>query len=296
MLLDNGADIDNKNEDEQTPFHLAAEAGHIDIVELLLERDQSAIFDKDEDDNSALHLASNERRSRMVELLLRHGASVQQRNNLGWTALDSAAAAGAYECADLLLKHDSPVDPMDMKKTTPLHLTAKYGHARVTTLLLQHGANVSLEDVDGRNVLELAIQNRHKDVAVVVLNSKDWYQAMDPSHVDEVDDFPDTPMRMLIRVFPDLAEVVFDKCMNADEDKKGLLNLDCKFLDDTHCWKKENGENGRGQYVRRPPNIREPYHPKGEIVKQNHCLMLMAQNRQKHLLKHPLCLGLLRHK
>ena len=293
VLLDNGADIDNKNEDEQTPFHLAAEAGHIDLVELLLERDQNAIFDKDEDDNSALHLASNERRSKMVELLLKQGASVQQRNNLGWTALDSAAAAGAYECAELLLKHNSPVDPMDMKKTTPLHLTAKYGHARITTLLLQHGANVSLEDVDGRNVLELAIQHKHKAVAEVVINSKDWYQAMDPSHVDEVDDFPDTPMRMLIRVFPDLAEVVFDKCTSR---KKGVLDLDCKFLDDTHCWKKEVGENGRWQYVRCPPNVREPYHPKGEIVKQNHCLMLMAKNRQKHLLKHPLCLGLLRHK
>jgi len=293
VLLDNGADIDNKNEDEQTPFHLAAAAGHIDVVELLLERDQNAIFDKDEDDNSALHLASNERRSKMVELLLRQGASVQQRNNRGWTALDSAAAAGAYECAALLLKHDSPVDPMDMKKTTPLHLTAKYGHARITTLLLQHGANVSLEDVDGRNVLELAIQHRHKAVAEVVINSRDWYRAMDPAHVDEVDNFPDTPMRMLIRVFPDLAEVVFDKCTSRE---KGVLDLDCKFLDDTHCWKREVGENGKWQYVRCPPNVREPYHPKGEIVKQNHCLMLMAKNRQKHLLKHPLCLGLLRHK
>ena len=112
MLLDNGADIDNKNEDEQTPFHLAAEAGHIDVVELLLERDQNAIFDKDEDDNSALHLASNEQRSAMVELLLRQGASVQQRNNLGWTALDCAAAAGAYKCVLKLLEHGSKAGGM----------------------------------------------------------------------------------------------------------------------------------------------------------------------------------------
>ena len=27
-LLDHGADIDNKNEDEQTPFHLACMNGH----------------------------------------------------------------------------------------------------------------------------------------------------------------------------------------------------------------------------------------------------------------------------
>ena len=75
-----------------------------------------------------------------------------------------------------------------------------------------------------------------------------------------------------------------------------MLDLDCKFLDDSHCWRQEVGENGREQYVRCPPDVREPYHPEGEVVKKNHCLMLMAKNRQKRLLKHPLCLGLLRHK
>jgi ankyrin repeat protein len=36
LLLNAGADIDNKNEDEQTPLHLAALNGRTKVVELIL--------------------------------------------------------------------------------------------------------------------------------------------------------------------------------------------------------------------------------------------------------------------
>ncbi len=37
LLLEAGADIDNKNEDEQTPLHLASIHGRSKVVQLLLE-------------------------------------------------------------------------------------------------------------------------------------------------------------------------------------------------------------------------------------------------------------------
>ena len=37
ILLDAGSEIDNKNEDEQTPLHLAAINGRPRVVELILE-------------------------------------------------------------------------------------------------------------------------------------------------------------------------------------------------------------------------------------------------------------------
>ena len=70
------------------------------------------------------------------------------------------------------------------------------------------------------------------------------------------------------------------------------ITLDYELLEDTFCLRKADKV-----YVRRDsPDVGKPFHPDGEIIKANHCLMLMVQNRQKHLLKHPLCLGLLRHK
>jgi hypothetical protein len=210
---------------------------------------------------------------------------------MGWTALDCAAAAGALRCAELLLDWDSPVDPLDRKKTTPLHLSAIHGHAKLAELLMQHGADTTLEDVEGRNVLELAIIHSHRAVAEIIIDSSHWRSAMSTSHVvEEKGNFiPDTPMRMLIRVFPDLAQKVFDKCITR---KPEGLELDYDFLDDSFSLRKE----GKVFVKTDAPDVKAPYHPVGAVVKRNHCLMLMVKRRQKHLLKHPLCLGLLRHK
>ena len=122
-------DIDNKNEDERTPCHLAARHGHVEVLRLILEKDRNAIFDKDEDDNTPLHLAAKAKHSEAVDFLLCQGASVHKRsveleqrtrysktdnvihecrNSKHWTALDCAAAAGSYDCAVLLLNNDSP--------------------------------------------------------------------------------------------------------------------------------------------------------------------------------------------
>ena len=106
-------EIDNKNEDESTPCSLAAAKGHLEVVKLLLAKDPNAIFDADEDDNTPLHLAAANKHSETVRFLLEQGASVHKRNSKKWTALDCAAAAGAFSCAELLLKNDSPVDPRD---------------------------------------------------------------------------------------------------------------------------------------------------------------------------------------
>ena len=108
-------EIDNKNEDESTPCSLAAANGHLEVVKLLLGKDPNAIFDADEDDNTPLHLAAAKRHSETVRFLLEQGASVHKRNSKKWTALDCAAAAGAYRCVELLLENDSPVDPRDRR-------------------------------------------------------------------------------------------------------------------------------------------------------------------------------------
>ena len=93
-----GAESDNKNEDEKTPFHMAAERGHVEVVEYILNNDKNAKNDCDEDDNTALHLAASNKMTNTVETLLECGSDVRKRNNKDWTPLDCAAAAGSYKC------------------------------------------------------------------------------------------------------------------------------------------------------------------------------------------------------
>ncbi len=114
-------------------------------------------------------------------------------------------------------QNDAPIDPFDRSKTTPLHLAAENGHDRLIPLLLDNGANIAQEDAYGRNMLELAILSHKRSVVRTVLQHRDWRKAMrttftaSDKHGSRV---PETPLRLLIRVFPDLATLVFDRCVS----------------------------------------------------------------------------------
>ena len=291
-------EVDNKNEDESTPCSLAAANGHVEVVKLLLEKDRNAIFDADEDDNSPLHLAAANRHSVTVRFLLEQGASVHKRNSKKWTALDCAAAAGAYKCVELLLENDSPVDPRDRRGQSPLHLAAIHGHDRTAQLLINHGACLDLENFEGKNALELAISHRQRNVVEIILADQNWRVAMKSVNVSQTDrgEFvPDTPLRMLIRTYPELAEEVFDKCIETKSDR---VEMDFEFLEDTFSLNKMVRPSGRTVYYYDALNEdnMKPYDETGTLSMINHPLMQMVDSKQKQLLKHPLVLALLRRK
>ena len=291
-------DVDNKNEDERTPCHLAARYGHVEVLKLILEKDSFAIFDNDEDDNTPLHLAAKHRHSEAVHFLLSQGASVHKRNSKNWTALDCAAAAGSYDCAVLLLNHDSPVDPQDRRGVTPLHLAAIHGHEKIARLLLEHEAGLALENDDGMNALELAIHHHNKNVVEVILDNRNWRVAMKSINITNTDQeevIPNTPMRMLIRTYPDVAEKIFDMCIKTTP---SCVQMDFTFIEDTYTLTKTMTRSGK-QFFKHQELCEDSvksYDDTGTLSMINHPLMIMVNEKQKQLLKHPLCLALLRRK
>lgn len=78
MLLANRADINEKNPSGDTPLHLAALAGHKDVVELLL-ANQADVHVKDNAGATPQHLATLKRYDDVVELLRQHGSTEEER-------------------------------------------------------------------------------------------------------------------------------------------------------------------------------------------------------------------------
>ena len=80
---------------------------------LLMKSEGECLNDEDEDSNTALHMAALAGHLGVVELLITRGADKEARNCEQQTPLDFAAEHGHQNIVRLLLDNDVPVDPTD---------------------------------------------------------------------------------------------------------------------------------------------------------------------------------------
>lgn len=102
-------------------YSIGAELQEKYAVELLLNHG-AKINSKDEDEETVLMSMTDDRD--LTRLLLRHGADVHVRDNLGCTALHHVAEFGSAKVAADLLKAGAEIDAKTAYGTTPLMLAA----------------------------------------------------------------------------------------------------------------------------------------------------------------------------
>ena len=106
-LLEQGADVNVKDNDGETALIWAAYRGYTDIAELLIDK-EADVNVKDNDGETALMLAisflfGSTDTTDTAELLIDKGADVDATDNIIWTALIWAAYHGQTEIVDLLI-------------------------------------------------------------------------------------------------------------------------------------------------------------------------------------------------
>ncbi|KAL5590166.1 hypothetical protein FOBRF1_013723 [Fusarium oxysporum] len=148
----------------QTPLHVAAGYGHLEVVNLLLDRDADIRL-TDEEGQTALHHAAGNGSLEIVKRLYdKYRGLLRVNNKEGQTALHYAARRGHVEIAEFLIAEGIDVNRCDSQKRTALHLAAGQGSYPVVKMLLQGGALPEGEDaVNGWNVLHFAAKGRKKD-------------------------------------------------------------------------------------------------------------------------------------
>ncbi|APR98871.1 ankyrin repeat domain-containing protein [Wolbachia endosymbiont of Folsomia candida] len=102
IVLNRIKDINAIYKNEVNPLHSAARSGHKEVVEFLLGK-KINIHVMDSKGMSALHFAARSDRKEVVEFLLEKGANVNAKDNFGRTALHFAAQNGCREVVKLLL-------------------------------------------------------------------------------------------------------------------------------------------------------------------------------------------------
>ena len=156
----------------RTPISLAAGAGHIAIVTLLISAYQIRPDLPDNSGMMGLSWASANNRSACVAALLSSLRVQAWRTDLsGRTALSLAASHGHLEIVNLFLRiPGTGVDLSDACGRTPLSYAAGAGHASCVEALLGCPAvDASVLDRKGRSALSHSVEGGHVDVVRALL-------------------------------------------------------------------------------------------------------------------------------
>ncbi|CAK4133483.1 unnamed protein product [Aphanomyces euteiches] len=159
-LLEDGADVNFKNEDEQTPLHEASANGYVDVVKVLIAHG-ATVDTTDRYRKTPLYRACSAGHFHVVQELLTHGADVNIADKYNQTPLYWAAERGHLHVVKELLAHFAMADIANKGGKTPLHWASKKGHDAVVKELLAHGASVDLADADDETSLHKASKHGH---------------------------------------------------------------------------------------------------------------------------------------
>ena len=185
------------------------------ILTEILGRDHYSVNDEDSESQTALHLAAAAGHVRSLSLLLAGGADLEARNIYLWTALSCAAAHGWTKCVSLLIECGACLHTEDRNRNTPLHLAAKYGHHAVVQIIIEAGGSLASLNLSGQNCLSEAISRGNREVISVILHTENWREAFRFQRLTAVG-VMETPIKQLIKRFPDLARIAFDKCISTN--------------------------------------------------------------------------------
>jgi len=136
----------------------AAALGDAERVRAILDADATAARTRAPDGFSALGLAAFFGQAACARLLIDAGAPVDEpaANAMRVTPLHSAAAAGHVEIARWLLERGASVDARQQGGYTALHAAAQNGDLPLVELLLAHGADRALRSDDGKSAADFA--------------------------------------------------------------------------------------------------------------------------------------------
>ena len=204
LLLSLGSDPTQEDFDGKTALLTACEAGHVEVVRVLITAGKVDASAKDHMGNTAamhcaykghvrtlnlldkanvplllekqeytgktcLHLAVLQRALGAIRWLVKRGSAMDVRDFAGNTALHYAAEQGHRKAVDALLVGKAEVNKVDFEGKPALSIACRKGYGYVAAALLKSGASVSLKDHFGWTPLMHAVQSKQADLVKMLV-------------------------------------------------------------------------------------------------------------------------------
>jgi len=179
-LISQGADVNTFGKSGSTPLTTAAYKGNKEAIELLVSHDANINIKQEKNYWTLLHYAANYNHPHLVDYLIDNGINVDSRSKNGWSPLALASNKGNTEVVEKLLRHSPDIElPTKRSKLTPLLTAATNGHTEVVKLLLDAGADFERINNAKHDSLWLAANDSHSSTVLellkVVKNSQEVF-------------------------------------------------------------------------------------------------------------------------
>ncbi|MDR3131797.1 MAG: ankyrin repeat domain-containing protein [Rickettsiales bacterium] len=160
-----GEVINIKDDYGQTPLHVAAARGKLNVVRYLVGK--GANIHAEIGGYTPLHFAAHLGWLKIVRYLIGKGANVNAKNICGGTALHGAAYRGELNVVKYLVNEGADVNASSTEPNlngTPLHCSVHSGRSSIVRYLLDRGADICAEDEEGKTPLYRAAGGRSLDI------------------------------------------------------------------------------------------------------------------------------------
>ncbi|KAL5234784.1 hypothetical protein ACI65C_002194 [Semiaphis heraclei] len=195
LLSRKGAQINEPNKDLLSPLHIAADYGHLDVMETFI-RLGARVNATDGHGQTSLHRCARNDCLQGCKILLSYNIDTNITSMQGFKAIDmatdnirkilqeppvvldlesellEASKAGELEKVQRLLTaypHIVNCRDLDGRHSTPLHFAAGYNRVTVCQYLLSHGADVHAKDKGGLVPLHNACSYGHFEVTDMLI-------------------------------------------------------------------------------------------------------------------------------
>ncbi|CAG7939672.1 unnamed protein product [Penicillium salamii] len=174
LYLEDPGFCDTQDDRQNTALILAAEGGHVHIVEQLLSWG-SDIDARRYDNDGAIHLAARYGHVKMAEFLLRQRRDLlHSRGFHGRAPFSTAAEEGQLAMCEFLAEEGADITTMDQDEDQPIHLAAAFGHLPIVESLLDINQDLlNARGYLGQTALFQALMYSSSDVGDCLLFQKD---------------------------------------------------------------------------------------------------------------------------
>ncbi|HEX9975570.1 MAG TPA: ankyrin repeat domain-containing protein, partial [bacterium] len=151
-----------------TPLSWAAENGHQEVVDYLLENGAQS----DEKNNWLVRFSVTRGLTKLFNTLQGKGANFDLRNSNGGNIIHLAAEGGSVDIIKALMEKGGDINKPDRYGWTPLHYAAYNDRKEAVSFLIGNGASANSSDFSGKTPYCISISRENQEITKLLKSGK----------------------------------------------------------------------------------------------------------------------------